>query len=55
MFWTWTDASPSGRATVVFFGGLALMSAIGAAAIYLMIALRQARRRRQMAWLLARA
>jgi hypothetical protein len=54
LFWTWTDVSSGGRVVAVFFGGMALMSALGAAVIYLMIALRQARRRRQMAWLLAR-
>lgn len=55
LFWTWTDVPASGRRVPVLFGGLALVSAVGAAVIYLMIALRQARRRRQMAWLLARS
>jgi hypothetical protein len=55
LFWTWTDVSSGGRAVGVFFGGMALVSALGGAVIYLMIALRQARRRQQMAWLLARA
>jgi hypothetical protein len=54
LFWTWTDVPAGGRLVAVFFGGMALTSALGAAAIYLMIAVRQARRRRQMAWLLAR-
>jgi len=54
LFWTWTDVPSGGRLVAVSFGGMALTSALGAAAIYLVIAVRQARRRRQMAWLLAR-
>lgn len=57
LFWTWTDAitpRPWGRRKTVFVAGLAALSALGAVAIYLMIAVPQARRRRQMEWLLAR-
>jgi hypothetical protein len=54
LFWTWTDVSSGGWVVAVFFGAMALLGALGGAVIYLMIALRQGRRRRQMEWLLAR-
>jgi hypothetical protein len=52
--WTWTDIRSPHRRAGLYGGAVASMSAAGAAIIYLGIALPQARRRRQMAWLLTR-
>jgi hypothetical protein len=53
LFWSWTDAS-SAQVARSFFGVLAPLCLASAALVYFMVAVRQARRRRQLAWLLAR-
>jgi hypothetical protein len=54
LYWTPTGSGAARSAGGAFLGVLATMSVAGAAIIYFMIALRQGRRRAQMAWLLAR-
>jgi len=52
--WTWTDIRTPQDTALLYGGALILASGAGAAIIYLVVALPQARRRRQMAWLVAR-